>query len=150
MAIAGRKPKPEGQRVNRHALKHDWTDVPDVPFEGAPKLPSKRLQGKSWPTLTRRWWKAVSTMPHCVLWTDSDWQFAMDTALIAAEFHDGDVKASTELRSREKLLGTTMDFRRDLRLRYVDPQAFAGATPADDDAPTGVARMDDYRDVLGG
>ncbi|BAH32984.1 MULTISPECIES: hypothetical protein [Rhodococcus] len=150
MAIAGRKPKAEGQRVNRHALKHDWTDVKDIPFADAPKLPSKRLQGKSWPTLTRRWWKAISTMPHCVLWSDSDWQYAIDTALIAAEFHDGDVKAAAELRAREKLLGNTVEHRRDMRIRYIDPDA-AEASPLieDEDTPSaGVAQMEDYRNVL--
>lgn len=122
----------------------------DIPFAHAPKLPAKRLQGKAWPPLTRRWWKAISTMPHCVLWTDSDWQYAIDTALIAAEFHDGDVKAAAELRAREKLLGNTVEHRRDMRIRYIDPDA-AEASPLieDEDAPSaGVAQMEDYRNVL--
>ncbi|HVM13619.1 MAG TPA: hypothetical protein VM287_04735 [Egibacteraceae bacterium] len=77
-------------------------------------------------------------MPHCRLWRDSDWQFALDTALIAAEFHMGDTRTATELRNREKVLGTTVDFRRDLRIRYVEP----------DEGPTAeVTRLDDYRDL---
>jgi hypothetical protein len=35
---------------------------------------------------------------------------------------DGEPRHATELRNREKMLGTTMDFRRDLRIRYVDPE----------------------------
>lgn len=153
MGVAGRKPKPDGQRVNRHALKHDWTDVPNVPFTDAPKLPAKRLQGKPWPAMTRKWWKAISTMPHCILWNDADWQFAMDTALIVAEFHDGDVKAAAEMRARDKLLGTTMDSRRDLRIRYIDPDAAEAVAPSDDDGDddvddSNVVQMTSYSDVV--
>jgi hypothetical protein len=60
-------------------------------------------------------------MPHCVLWTETDWQFALDTALIAAAFHMGDTKQAVELRQREKVMGTTLDARRDLRIRYTEP-----------------------------
>ena len=84
MPVAGRKPKPEGQAVNRHKPTHDWIEVVDVPFQGGPKLPK---DGRTWPTWTKRWWGVVSTMPHCVLWTDSDWEFALDTAVLKAKFH---------------------------------------------------------------
>ncbi len=40
------------------------------------------------------------------------------TALVAAAFHGGDTRSAAELRQREKVLGTTMDSRRDLRIRY--------------------------------
>lgn len=140
MPIAGRKPKPPGQAVNRNARVHDWTEVPDIPHSGGPKLPRTALLGMPWPASTKRWWAAVSTMPHCALWSDSDWSFALDTALIAAQFHLGDVKSATELRNRERVLGSTHDFRRDLRIRYV---------PAEPDRPVDadVANLSDYRDL---
>jgi hypothetical protein len=136
MPVAGRKPKPEGQRRNHHKPTHDWVEVPNVPFEGGPKLPRRK---GGWPAFTKRWWETVSAMPHCVLWAPADWQFALDTALIAAEFHEGGVRVATELRQREKVLGTTMDARRDLRIRYVEVQG-----EVDD---PGVTRLDDYRDL---
>ena len=34
----------------------------------------------------------------------------------------GSMPAVGELRQREKIMGTTMDFRRDLRIRYVEPE----------------------------
>lgn len=144
MAVVGRKPKDADKRVNRHAPRHDWTEVPNVPFADGPKLPSRRTQNRSWPAMTKRWWTTLSQMPHCVLWSESDWSFALDTALIAAAFHDGELQRAAELRNREKLLGVTVEHRRDLRIRYVDP-------PSDDDTettPGAVTRMDDYRDVL--
>lgn len=138
MAVAGRKPKPAGQAINRNKPVHDWSEVPNVPFVASVKLPRTRLEGKPWPALTKAWWADISSMPHCVLWSAGDWRFAVDTALLAAEYHDGNVRMATELRNRERVLGTTLDFRRDLRIRYV----------AVDDGPDAeVARLADYRDL---
>jgi hypothetical protein len=79
-------------------------------------------------------------MPHASLWTEADWQFALDTAEVAAAFHDGDTKMAVELRQREKILGTTLDARRDLRIRYVEPR------PEEERA--GVTAIADYRREL--
>jgi hypothetical protein len=138
MPVAGRKPKPDGQKRNRVKSAIDWVDVVDVSFVGGPKLP-RREQG--WPTRTKRWWTVISAMPHCVLWSDADWEFAIDTALLAAEFHAGDMRVAPELRQREKILGTTMDARRDLRIRYV-------TRSAEVEGAGDVTNLDDYRDAL--
>jgi hypothetical protein len=42
------------------------------------------------------------------------------------------------LRNREKVLGTTIDSRRDLRIRYTEP----ASSP-----PAGVTNRDQYRDL---
>lgn len=141
MPVTGRKAKPEGQAVNRHKPTHDWTEVVDQPFAGAPKLPKTQPNGMAWPSWTKRWWGVVSTMPHCTLWTDSDWEFAFDTAALKAVFHMSSTNAmATEIRNREKVLGTTADYRRDLRIRYV-------AAKVETEAPAEVTKLDDYRDL---
>ena len=128
MGLAGRKPKPEDQRRNRNPPVHEWIEIEDVPYHGpAPMLPARyrTIEDDSnnhqvrlkWPARTQRWWAVISAMPHCVLWTPADWQFALDVAEIHARFVEG--SNGTELRIREKLLGTTLDARRDLRIRYV-------------------------------
>lgn len=131
MPATGRKPN-EGMAV-RHRVPptHEWREVEYVRFTDAPPLPGK------WPAATKRWWAAVSTMPHCCLWTEEDWQFAFDTAVVHATFSRGNIKAATELRNREKVLGTTMDFRRDLRIRYVDPKV--------NEEPASVTKLQDYK-----
>lgn len=136
MPISGRKAN-EGRPV-RHRVKpvHEWTEVDDLPFEAGPKLPAVQPGDTSWPRQTRRWWKAISRMPHCVLWDESDWQFALDTLIVAAAFHGGDIKAATELRQREKIMGTTVDARRDLRIRYVTPAT---------EAPAGISAFEKYK-----
>ena len=140
MPVTGRKPK-VGPKRNRVALSHEWTEVEDRPFKGAPKLPAHRPDGQPWPAATRQWWKATSSMPHCVLWADSDWQFAIDSAFVAAALHDGQMRQAAELRQREKVLGTTADARRDLRIRLVDDLE-PEVAPVD--------RMEDYRRRLAG
>ena len=64
----------------------------------------------------------------------------METALVAAEFHGGNVRVATELRNREKVMGTTVDFRRDLRIRYIDPKQ--------PPKPAKVTHLDSYRDAI--
>lgn len=131
MAVAGRKPK-EGAKRNRMPATHEWTDVIDEPYQGArPELPDgrrvewseqgagRRAEQQPLQPMTHVWWERISGMPHCVLWSDADWQYAVTTAMIADAVFSGDVRLGGELRMRERVLGTTRDARRDLRIRYV-------------------------------
>ena len=133
MGLPGSKPAERPTR-RRNKPTHDWTEVDAVLFADAPGLPGR------WSVNVLRWWQAVSTMPHCVLWDDSDWQFAMDTAHVAKAFYKGNLKAATELRQREKVMGTTVDARRDLRIRYVEPTV---------ETPVGITAIDEYKQRLG-
>lgn len=143
MPVTGRKTKPEGQTVHRNPLVHEWTEVDNVQFVGGPKLPSRRTNGRMWDTRTKKKWDAWRAMPHCMLWTDTEWDFALDSIEVAALFHEsGEMKFATELRNREKILGTTLDFRRDLRIRYVEPNP-----QNDSDTEAGVTNIADYRDL---
>lgn len=139
MPVRGSKPSDQPTR-RRNKPVHEWVEVPDAPFADGPKLPKTQPGQPSWPTATKRWWKAISHMPHCILWAESDWSFALDTAILSAHFHRGDVRTSAELRHRQKIMGTTADSRRDLRIRYV-PE-----TPEEERA--GVTAIKDYRKRL--
>lgn len=154
MPVTGRKQKPEGERRNRTKPTHDWTDVLNVEFTGKPpvSLPAMRrvrmgvdvVEVKLHPQ-TRAWWRTISRMPHCVLWTDADWRFALETALLVDDLFQGDTAKAGELRQREKIIGTTMDARRDLRIRYVDPQPEIPEGVSDSGS---VARLSDRRSRL--
>lgn len=145
MAITGPRPKPQTERRTRHEPVHEWTEVDRVPYDGAvPALPRRyrttergKLVRVEWPTRTRAWWTVLAAMPHCRLWTEADWQFALDTAEVHARFIEGG--NGTELRIREKLLGTTLDARRDLRIRYVEPRPGPAAGR--------VVSLNNYRDL---
>jgi len=132
MPIRGAKLKPEARTRVRPTF--DWTEVQDVPFTGAPALPFKPSRAVA------DWWTDVSSMPHCVLWRDSDWRYAIETARLVAKLHRSKGGAgAAEIRSREKVMGTTMDARRDLRIRYVDST----------DEPAEITAMDEYLKIVG-
>lgn len=137
MAVTGRKPK-DGPKRNRVAAVHEWTTVVDEPYGGPrPELPDARRvewtdrelgrQSDMMPLqpLTFAWWDRIAAMPHCVLWSAADWQYAVTTALVADAVFAGDVRLAGELRQRERVLGTTLDARRDLRIRYVPAEDVA-------------------------
>jgi hypothetical protein len=84
------------------------------------------------PEATKEWWESITSMPHCVLWSASDWAFCSDTALVHAQAVTGVISAMAELRQRERILGATYDSRRDLRIRYLDA----------DDEPATLAPVD--------
>jgi hypothetical protein len=148
MPVSGAKPKPPGQAVTRHKQIHEWLDVVDAPFDGVVpvKLPSKWVRTLPFGgteelathPMAKQWWKTITGMPHCRLWSESDWLFALETAIVANQFFYGQLSAASELARREKVIGTTVDSRRDLRIRYVD------ATPAEGEGAN-VTRLDDYR-----
>lgn len=123
MPAVGRKPKPDAERggrgQNQHAPVYEWVQVVETPYVGkVPRLPWTALPG------TKRWWRTITKMPHCVLWDDADWEFAIATARVYEQFiKSGQMAAARELRQREKLLGTTWDARRDLRIKYVQAEA---------------------------
>jgi hypothetical protein len=132
MPVTGAKPKADRSQV-RHRIDpvHEWTEVVEEPFLGAPKLRPRSAGGLSvmevgaanstdWPAATLGWWRAISRMPHAKLWDEAAWEFAMDSA----EIHARTMEAwrgysGAEIRAREKVMGTLPDYRRDLRIRYV-------------------------------
>lgn len=144
MPQRGTKPKDDDQKRHRNRPTHAWTEVPDLPFDGpVPELPKRR---GGWSERAKRKWAAWSSMPHCRLWGDAEWEFAIDSLELAAKFYAGDRPAATELRNREKQLGTTADYRRDLRIRYVDPDALDRQDEAEREEAS-VTNISDYRDL---
>jgi hypothetical protein len=93
-----------------------------------------------WPAEVRVTWDAWRSMPHCKLWGPADWRFALGSIDLAALIHDGEARYSTELRNREKVIGTTLDSRRDLRIRYVEPKPGV-------DSSAEVTNIADYRSL---
>jgi hypothetical protein len=141
MAVAGRKPSDTGQTRDRNPRAHDWTDVVDVPYAG----PSPELPAHHWMPQTLEWYETVRALPHAILWNPGDWLFIHSTAHVVDGFYrepafdsesgrkisDGGPKDyAVELRQREKIIGLTVDARRDLRIRYTDPPSSSAAVAA--------------------
>lgn len=159
MAMVGRKPNPDRSQVRNRAEVAEWTEVPNVPFAGAPKLPARHVllsspersgvevdqwtDPSAWPANTKRWYRAISRMPHAVLWSDADWE----QVFMSAEVHARTVEGwkgygGPEIRAREKMHGVNADNRRDLRIRYVD-----AIEPARVGRPGTVSNLDDFRSL---
>lgn len=149
MPVRGRPPKPEGQARTRHAKQHAWIEVPDLPYTGRrPRLP-RRAEGP-WSTRAKRKWEVWSRMPHCRLWTKADWEYALDSLEVFERFHRGDTTRAKELRERERVMGTTLDYLRALRIRYVDPDGQdMEREEVRRSSQAEVSRLDDYRDQFG-
>lgn len=123
------------------AVKHghsggEWTDVPDAPYTGPGSdrdLPD--IPGLPWYETTTAWWNIVRRMPHCRLWTEADWIYAIEVAVLKnqiwGEVFGGALPGNllSEERQRLALLGMTMEQRRKLGIRYVDPALFPEEFP---------------------
>jgi len=113
MALPG--PDPKDGKIGR-TPNAEWIEVINEPNLNTPDLP----EGE-WSASTIEWWNAIRALPHTVLWADSDWIFAFDTARLKERFYEGDFTAAItmEMRRREDLMGTTVEARRKLRIRYI-------------------------------
>jgi hypothetical protein len=142
MAPRGMKRKPAGEGRFRGARMHDWVEVDHTPFDGGPDLPPRRSDGQLWPDGMHTKWDAWRSMPHARLWGEADWQYALDTAELAASAFEKGAKVGllAELRFREKQMGTTWSARQDMHIRYI--------APADPDvSPAAVTSLEEYRDL---
>lgn len=134
MAVPGTKPTQNPRHRNKPET--EWREVVDTPFRGrSPALP----KGTDWAPFTKKWWTTVRRMPHCVLWTPSDWMVALACAYVVNEHW---MDPTSEMRIREKQLGLTDESRRDLRIRYVPPKPEVLVEAV-------VTELDDYRDITG-
>lgn len=114
------------------------------------------MPGVRWRSAVQTWWLTLSTMPHCVLWSESDWAYAVDTALqkqiwwdqFATKGQTPHSTLSTEIRRREDQMGTTVESRRKLRIRYLPVELDeSSSTPAE---PGTVSSLADRRRRLTG
>jgi hypothetical protein len=139
--VVVRGPISKPNRRNRTPLTHTWIDIPDIPSTAGPDLPPRRCNGRRWPAYATARWAIWATMPHTARWGPSDWAYAVDSLelVVLTNREDAPVSLWTELRAREKAMGTTWDARQGMRIRYV--------TPGTEGPAASVASLDAYRDL---
>lgn len=125
MAGHGPPPKNPDQRARRNK---DPLPLRVIEAEATPQppLPASAPDGEPWPAQTREWWRMWSMSPLAREFTDSEWSFLLDTAVIHARLWSGDSKAAAELRLRVDQFGMTPTSRARLRI------TFAQAAEADE------------------
>lgn len=118
MAGQGPAPKADGRRVRRNKQPETTTFYVDPVDQ--PPLPEVR----DWPAETLEWWEAWGRNPLSSSFTDADWSFLMDTALLhAAVWGDGELKLLPELRLRVAKYGATPEDRARLRIQFAEADA---------------------------
>lgn len=114
MAGRGPAPKQPGTRARRN--KTPEVRVLQAKNARQPQLP--KIRGLTWPAQTRAWWKRWGDSPLSDEFGDTDWGFLLDTAVLHAQYWQGNLGVAGELRLREAKFGATPEDRLRLRITY--------------------------------
>lgn len=123
MAGHGPPPKDPAKRARRNK-QPDQTVLAFRPAK-QPRLPS----GFPWPERTKAWWRAWGNSPQAELFSETDWEFLADTALLHATAWASaeralatgekiDTSHHGELRLRVAKFGATIEDRARLRITF--------------------------------
>jgi hypothetical protein len=137
MAGHGPAPKPPSQRRRRNRAEPLTLVSVDGNVYG-PDLPDSH----EWPAATLRWWDTWRRCAQASRFTDTDWSFLVDTAVLHAEFWLGDRSVAGELRLWAAKFGATPEDRARLRLEVGDPDGAPKGQPARLVTKTEVGRRD--------
>lgn len=118
--MAGRGPAPKDTRSRPRDQARRESEMTVVRSDGkhhGPELP----ETFEWPGETRAWWETWRTSAQAKTFTDTDWSFLLDTAILHAEFWLGDRSLAAELRLRAAKFGATPEDRARLKIEVGNP-----------------------------
>ena len=121
--MAGNGPPPNPNARRRNAPRVAPTTVVEDDELRGPDLPDDY----AWPSRTVQWWQTWRKSAQSQTFTDTDWDFLLDTAFLHAEYALGNMALAAELRLRVSKYGATPEDRLRLRLTIEPP---AKPTPA--------------------
>jgi hypothetical protein len=124
--MAGRGPVSSGTRSrprDQRRLDAELTVVESDDATRGPDLPADI----DWPDVTRDWWETWRRSPQAQTFTDTDWSFLLDTAVLHMEFWVGDRTVAAELRLRAAKFGATPEDRARLKIAVGEPKGKAPA-----------------------
>jgi hypothetical protein len=113
--MAGRGPAPSGMRSRERDQRRDEAAVVVIAADDVlrgPDLPDTH----EWPQQTRDWWDTWRKAPQAQTFTDTDWSFLLDTAVLHGEYWLGDRSVAAELRLRVAKFGATPEDRARLKM----------------------------------
>lgn len=135
MAGRGPSPKDPSKRVRRNGGGNEMRVITATPT-AQPELPAFDVQVDvdgtmvtqefSWPERTRSWWRMWNESPLTADYTQTDWDFLLDTALIHAKFWLGNTALAGELRLRVAKFGATPEDRARLRITFAQADEAEG------------------------
>jgi hypothetical protein len=133
--VAGHGPAPKdpAKRRRRNAdPKATDTLVSDGEVRG-PELPEGVLDDESWHPRTVQWWETWRRSAQAQTFTDTDWDFLLDTALMHHTMWSRQKwEFAAELRLRAAKFGATPEDRMRLRMEIETPGSGRPASPTPD------------------
>ena len=124
--MAGRGPAPKDPAQRRR--RNQDAPMKVVSADGSVHGPDL-TEGIDWPDVTREWWQVWRTSPQASTFTETDWSFLLDTALLHMDFWDGNRSVAGELRLRVAKFGATPEDRARLKIEVGEPGKPEGKTP---------------------
>lgn len=118
--MAGRGPAPKDTRSRARDQRRIEDQLTVIASDGGvhgPELPDSL----DWPDATRDWWDTWRRSPQAQTFTDTDWSFLLDTAVLHMEFWDGNRSVAPELRLRAAKFGATPEDRARLKIAVGEP-----------------------------
>lgn len=140
--MAGRGPAPKGysSRDRDQARRNPQTALFKDGEVRGPELPADA----PWHDQTIAWYETWRRSEIAQLWTDTDWDFLVDTAVLHTQFWmRANFNVGAELRQRVAKLGATVEDRQRLRVSIDNDYTAIDAVPNE---PTA---LDEYRKSLG-
>jgi hypothetical protein len=123
-----RGPRPKLVRSSESKTRTREAEFTDLAADGVVRGPE--LPDGDWPERTVAWWHTWRTSAMAQEFSETDWDFLADTALIHRELWTGNLKVAGELRLRVQRFGATVPDRERLRLRVDLEAEQAGHRPS--------------------
>lgn len=127
--------KPDDRRARRNKdvvplrlIEVEPTDQPELP------------PGVEWHVQTILWWHMWGQSEFSADFTNAEWSYLTDTALVHNEFWNGDFKLAAELRLRAAKFGVTPEDRVRLRIQVVAAQTAEAEAEAKGNMPNSRGR----------
>lgn len=144
MAGPGPAPKAERTRPSDNAARQrEMTHLEPDGQQRGPDLPDDVLaEGEQWHPATVRWWDTWRLSPQAQQFTDTDWRFLLDTALMHhTMWSKGRWEYAGELRLRSAKFGATPEDRMRLK-QTVHAPADAPEEPSAEQSTASSRRKD--------
>lgn len=139
-----REPTRKGNKKSFRVVEFDPAAQPELPTVQVEQ--DGELVEFTWPAQTQTWWKMWREHPLSKEFSDSDWSFLLDTALIHARFWLGGLSQAAELRLRVAKFGATLEDRSRLQVQFAAAaEAGEKLTPPDVESSGGSSRYGHLR-----
>jgi hypothetical protein len=125
MPMKGPAPKMERSRPNDTARREaEFSTVVNDDLVRGPELPESVV----WHPMTVRWWDTWRRSAQAKTFSETDWDFLLDTARLHSELWAGQLGVAPELRLRVSKFGASPEDRMRLRLK-IDEDAQKAVEP---------------------